>query len=80
MLKPLSPNINIQSFGDRHLEVKKCFSGRMKVYRHVSTALHILVDPDNVISWRLVLIYMQTPPTHSYVESSGRVAYMETHP
>jgi hypothetical protein len=27
-----------------------------------------------------VLNYMQTPPTHYYLESSGRVAYLETHP
>ena len=46
----------------------------------MSMALHILVDHHNVVSWRLVLIYMRTPPTHYYLESSGRVTYMETHP
>lgn len=26
-----------------------------------------------------MLSYLQTPPTHYYIESSGRAAYMETH-
>ena len=26
-----------------------------------------------------ILNYMQTPPTHYYIESSGPAAYMETH-
>jgi hypothetical protein len=46
----------------------------------MSTALHILVDHQNVVEWWLVLYYMQTPPTHYYLELSGRVAYMKTYP
>ena len=42
----------------------------------VSTALHILVDYDNVVGWRLVLNYMQTTPTNYYLESSVRAAYV----
>ena len=42
--------------------------------------LHILVGHPDGVGWRLVLIYMRTPPTHYYLKSSGRVAYMETHP
>ena len=33
-----------------------------------------------MVGWRLVLNYMQTPPTHCYLELGGRVAYMEAHP
>ena len=33
--------------------------------------LHILADCHNVVGWRLVLNYMQTPPTHHYLDSSG---------
>ena len=46
----------------------------------MSTALHILVGHQNVVGWRLVLIYIRTLATHCYVESNGRVAYMATHP
>ena len=42
-------------------------------------ALHILVSHQNVVGWQLVLIYMRTPPTHYYLEPSGRAAWMETH-
>jgi hypothetical protein len=42
----------------------------------MSIALHILVAHHNVVGWRLVLIYLQTPPNHYYLESSGRVAYI----
>ena len=45
----------------------------------MSMALHILVGHHNVVGWWLVLIYMRTPPLHFYLESSGQVAYMETH-
>ena len=42
--------------------------------------LHILADYHNVVGRRLVLNYMQIPPTHYYLDSSGWwVAYMETH-
>ena len=43
-------------------------------------ALHILVGNYNVVGWWLQLIYISTPPTHHYVESSEQVAYMKTHP
>jgi hypothetical protein len=33
--------------------------------------LHILADYHNVVGWQLVLNYMQTPPTHYYLDSSG---------
>ena len=33
-----------------------------------------------MIGWQLALKYMRTPPTHNFVESSGRTAYMKTHP
>ena len=46
----------------------------------MSTALHILVGHQNVVGWQLVFIYMRTPPTHYYIESSGQVASLETHP
>ena len=52
----------------------------MEVKQPVSTTLHILADLQNVVGWRLVLNYMQTSPTHYYLESSVQVAYMETHP
>ena len=42
--------------------------------------LHILADQQNVVGWRLALKYMGTPMTHYFLESSGQVAYMETHP
>ena len=41
---------------------------------------HILADNQNVVGWQLVLNYMQTPPTHYYLESSEQAAYMKTHP
>ena len=43
-------------------------------------ALHILADRCNVVGWWLMLNYVQTLPTHFYLESSGRATYMETHP
>ena len=42
--------------------------------------LHIQADHQNVVGWWLELHYMQTPPTHYYLESSGWATYMETHP
>ena len=42
-------------------------------------ALYILVECQNIVVWRLVLKYMQSPPTH-FLESSGRATYMEIHP
>ena len=33
-----------------------------------------------MVGWRLALEYMRTPPTHFFLESSGRAAYMETYP
>ena len=47
---------------------------------HVSTALHILAGRHNVVGWQLVLNFMETPPTHYYLDSSGQATYMETHP
>ena len=38
-----------------------------------------LVDPQDVVGWRLVLIYTRTSLTHYYLESSGQAAYMDTH-
>ena len=46
----------------------------------MSITIHVLVDCQNVVGWHLTLKYMRTPPTHYFVESSGRAAYMETHP
>ena len=46
----------------------------------MSMALHILVGQQNVHIWWLVLIYVKTPPNHYHLESSGRAAYMQTHP
>ena len=46
----------------------------------LSTTLRILMSRQNTIGWRLVLNYMWTPPTHHYLESSGRASYMKTHP
>ena len=43
-------------------------------------APHILANHRNVVGWRFVLNYMQTSLTHYFLESSGRAAYMETHP
>ena len=43
----------------------------------MSVVLHIPGDRHNVVEWRLVLNYMRTSPTHCFLESSGRVAYME---
>ena len=40
-------------------------------------ALHILAAHQNVVGWQLVLNYMQTLPTHYFLESSRRVAYMK---
>ena len=34
----------------------------------------------NVTDKQVVVNYMRTTPTHYYIESSGRAAYMETHP
>jgi hypothetical protein len=42
--------------------------------------LRILADHHYVVVLHLVLNYMRIPPTYHYVESNGRVAYMETHP
>ena len=33
-----------------------------------------------MVGRQLVRVYMRTPPTHYYLESSWRAAYMETHP
>ena len=52
----------------------------MQVYMSVFMALHILVEHHNVVGWRDVLNYMRTPPTVYYLESTGQVAYMKTHP
>ena len=41
-------------------------------------ALHIRVDCHNVIGWRLGLKSMRTPPTHYFLESSGRAAFIGT--
>ena len=46
----------------------------------MSTTLHILANYQNLFGWRIVLNCMRTHPTLYYVESSVRVAYMETHP
>jgi hypothetical protein len=46
----------------------------------MSSGLCILVGPQSVVGWQLVLIYKRTPPTHFHLETSGQVAYMETHP
>ena len=73
---PPPPKTNLQSFGDSHLQVKKCFNGCMEFQRPMSMVLHILVGHQNVVGWWLVLIYMQTPPTHYYLESRGRAVYM----
>ena len=43
-------------------------------------ALHILADGSNLVGWRLMLDYMQTPMTQYFLESSERAAYMETRP
>jgi hypothetical protein len=51
-------------------------SGRMEVRQPVSMALRILADRWNVVGWQLVLNYMQTPPTHYYLECSGQAIYM----
>lgn len=45
----------------------------------MSTTLYILVNRQNVIGWQLELKYMQTPPTHYFLGSSRRAAYMKTH-
>jgi hypothetical protein len=34
--------------------------------------------PQNLVGWWFVLDYMRTPPTHYYLKSNGRAAYMET--
>ena len=52
----------------------------MQVLRPKFIALHILVDHQNVVGLQLVRIYVGTPPTHYYLESSGQVATLETHP
>ena len=52
----------------------------MEVEWPVSKGLRILVGHHNVVGWKLVLIYMPTPPTHYYLESSVQVACMETQP
>jgi hypothetical protein len=52
----------------------------MEVYMPIFMTLRILVDHHNVVRWLVVLNYMQSPPTHYYLVSSGQVAYMETHP
>jgi hypothetical protein len=52
----------------------------MEVYMPIFMALRILVDHHNVVRWRVVLNYMRSPLAHYYLESSGQVAYMETHP
>ena len=46
----------------------------------MSTTLHILVDHQNVISWQVVLNYMQRHPIQYYLESSRRAAYVDTQP
>ena len=46
----------------------------------MSTTLHILVDHQNGVRWWLVLNYMRTPPTHYFLESDGRAAYMKNSP
>jgi hypothetical protein len=45
-----------------------------------SMAFHILANQQNVVGWQLVLNYMRTHVTHYYLESSGQVTYIETHP
>ena len=46
----------------------------------MSITLHILVGRQNVVGWQLEFIYVRTPPTHYYLESSGRMAYIKTYP
>ena len=46
----------------------------------MSTALHILVDRQNLVGWWLVVNYMQIPPTPIFLEFGEQVAYMEIHP
>ena len=58
----------------------KIFSGHMEIQRPMSMALHILADGSNLVGWRLMLDYMQTPMTQYFLESSERAAYMETRP
>ena len=67
------------------LESSTCFNPlvtgacRLKIIQWLmSTTHHILADHHNVVGWWLVLNYMRTPLTHYYLESSRRVASMET--
>jgi hypothetical protein len=75
MLKPPPPKINLQFFIIGTCRLKNALEGTWK-----STTLHVLVGHQNGVGWQFVLIYMRTPPTHYYLESPWRVAYMETYP
>ena len=52
----------------------------MEIQLPMFMALHIIVGDHNVVSRWLELIYISILPTHYYLESSGHVAYMGTHP
>ena len=43
----------------------------MKIQWLVAITLHILVDHHNVVGCRRVLNYMQTPPTHYFLDLVG---------
>ena len=45
---------------------------------HENLVAHVH-DHQNVVGEQFVLINMRAPPTHYYLESSGQMAYMETH-
>ena len=45
----------------------------MEITRPIFVALHIQANHQNVVGWRLVFIYMQTPP------ACGQATYIETH-
>ena len=51
-------------------------SGVQEIQRPISVPLHILAAHQNVVGWWFILNYMLTPPTHYFLESHERVAYM----
>ena len=55
-------------------------SGHMEVQWPKAIALQFLVGHQNVVDLVAFVIFMRAPPTCFYLESSGRAAYMETHP
>ena len=77
MLSRMDPLL--QSFSDRHLQVKKCFGGRIEVQQPMSTALHILVGHQNAVDLAACAQLHENTSNPLLSRIQWLAAYMETH-